>query len=176
MISQSIYQYQIRGQGQAVDLLHGIFLLALCVGLGPWVEQIPMAALVAIMIMVSIGTFSWQSMADLRKHPRSSSVVMLATVVTVVTTRNRFLAFWLVFFCPVFSLPENCWRCFRLTSTASSDGRYRGPMWWRDRYFLHPLISSLQSFDFKEALEKVTIDLSKHISGIFPAFQLWTPM
>ena len=47
-----------------------------------------MAALIAIMIMVSIGTFSWQSIADLKKHPRSSSIVMLATVVTVVTTHD----------------------------------------------------------------------------------------
>ena len=68
-----------------------------------------MAALVAIMIMVSIGTFSWQSMADLRKHPRSSSVVMLATVVTVVTTHN--LAFGVlvgVLLSGIFFCRENC--------------------------------------------------------------------
>jgi SulP family sulfate permease len=47
-----------------------------------------MAALVAVMIMVSIGTFSWRSILDLRTNPRSSSVIMLATVVTVVTTHD----------------------------------------------------------------------------------------
>ncbi|STS78508.1 putative sulfate permease [Klebsiella pneumoniae] len=57
-----------------------------------WVSQIPMAALVAVMIMVSIGTFSWGSIANLRSHPLSTSVVMLATVVVVVATHN--LAVW----------------------------------------------------------------------------------
>jgi SulP family sulfate permease len=52
------------------------------------VSQIPMAALVAVMIMVSIGTFSWRSVVDLKSHPVSTSVVMLATVVVVVATHN----------------------------------------------------------------------------------------
>ena len=55
---------------------------------GDWVAQIPMAALVAVMIMVSIGTFNWRSIRNLREHPRSSSVVMLATVVVTVVTHD----------------------------------------------------------------------------------------
>ena len=69
MIGQSVINIKSGGRGRLSTLCAGVFLLALCVGLGPWVEQIPMAALVAIMIMVSVGTFSWQSMANLRKHP-----------------------------------------------------------------------------------------------------------
>ncbi len=56
--------------------------------LGEWVGLIPMPALVAIMIMVSIGTFNWSSLVDLAHHPRRSSLVMLATVITVVGTHN----------------------------------------------------------------------------------------
>ena len=56
--------------------------------LGPWVGRIPMPALVAVMVMVSIGTFSWASIANLRRHPPTSSAVMLATVVVVVATRD----------------------------------------------------------------------------------------
>jgi SulP family sulfate permease len=57
--------------------------------LGPFVVgQIPMPALVAVMIMVSIGTFSWNSIPNLRRHPWPSSVVMLTTVVVVVTTHD----------------------------------------------------------------------------------------
>ena len=62
--------------------------LFMIVVLGDWVKQIPMAALVAIMIMVSIGTFSWSSIRSLAEHPWPSSVVMVATVVTVVLSHN----------------------------------------------------------------------------------------
>jgi SulP family sulfate permease len=74
-------QREVRRPRAPVDLAAGVFLLILVVFLGDWVAQIPMAALVAVMIMVSIGTFSWAvDLRDLREHPRSSSVVMLATV------------------------------------------------------------------------------------------------
>ena len=56
--------------------------------LGPYVAQIPMAALVAVMIMVSISTFSWTSFRDLVRHPKVSSLVMLATVVVTVATSD----------------------------------------------------------------------------------------
>lgn len=56
--------------------------------LGQWVARIPMAALVAVMIMVGRGTFSWSAIANLRTHPKSSSVVMIATVVVVVVTHD----------------------------------------------------------------------------------------
>jgi SulP family sulfate permease len=166
MIGQSVINIKSGGRGRLSTFCAGVFLLALCVGLGPWVEQIPMAALVAIMIMVSIGTFSWQSMADLRKHPRSSSVVMLATVVTVVTTHN--LAFGVlagVLLSGIFFAGKIA-QIFRLTSTASSDGRYRTYV-VEGQVFFASADRFLQSFDFKEALEKVTIDLSKaHIWDI----------
>jgi hypothetical protein len=56
--------------------------------LSDWVSQIPMAALVAVMIMVSIGTFSWDSIRNLRQFPLSSNIVMLATVAVTVYTHN----------------------------------------------------------------------------------------
>ena len=62
-----------------------LFLLSV---LGPYVGQVPMPALVAVMIMVSISTFSWNSIPNLRKHPKSSSIVMLATVVVTVWTAD----------------------------------------------------------------------------------------
>ncbi len=70
--------------------LAGVFLLILVVGLGDLVGDIPMAALVAVMIMVSVGTFDWHSIRPrtLRRMPRSETLVMLATVVVVVITHN----------------------------------------------------------------------------------------
>ncbi len=166
MIGQSVINIKSGGRGRLSTLCAGLFLLALCVGLGPWVEQIPMAALVAIMIMVSIGTFSWQSMTDLRRHPRSSSIVMLATVFTVVTTHN--LAFGVlvgVLLSGIFFAGKIA-QIFRLTSTASSDGRNRTYV-VEGQVFFASADKFLHSFDFKEALEKVTIDLSKaHIWDI----------
>jgi len=88
MIGQSIINVKSGGRGRLSTFCAGIFLLLMIVFLGDWVGRIPMAALVAIMIMVSIGTFSWSSILNLREHPRSSSIVMLATVIVVVVTHN----------------------------------------------------------------------------------------
>jgi len=88
MIGQSVINVKSGGRGRLSTFLAGIFLLIFVVFLGQWVSMIPMAALVAVMIMVSIGTFSWHSVLDLRKLPASSSIVMLATVLVTVLTHD----------------------------------------------------------------------------------------
>jgi SulP family sulfate permease len=88
MIGQSVINVTSGGRGRLSTFVAGAFLLFLLAVLGPWVGRIPMPALVAVMIMVSIGTFSWNSIPNLRRHPPASSVVMVATVVVVVATRD----------------------------------------------------------------------------------------
>ncbi|KAE9622417.1 SulP family inorganic anion transporter, partial [Parasedimentitalea maritima] len=88
MIGQSVINIKSGGRGRLSTLLAGVFLLLMVVFLSDWVSRIPMAALVAVMIMVSIGTFSWSSLRDLKKHPMSTNVVMIATVAVVVWTHN----------------------------------------------------------------------------------------
>lgn len=88
MIGQSVINVKSGGSTRLSTFVAGAFLLFLIVALGPLVARIPMPALVAVMIMVSIGTFSWRSLRDLRAHPWQSSVVMLATVVVVVWTHD----------------------------------------------------------------------------------------
>jgi len=88
MIGQSVINVTSGGRGRLSSFTAGVTLLVLLAVLGPIVGQIPMAALVAVMIMVSIGTFSWNSIPNIRHHPWPSSVVMLATVVIVVWTHN----------------------------------------------------------------------------------------
>lgn len=88
MIGQSVINIKSGGRGRLSTLASGVILLIMVVFMGPWVELIPMAALVAVMIMVAIGTFSWESLRNLTTHPKSSSVVMLATVVVVVATHD----------------------------------------------------------------------------------------
>ncbi len=88
MIGQSVINVKAGGRGRLSTLCAGVFLLILIVFLGDWVSQIPMAAVVAVMIMVSISTFDWQSVKNLVVHPRSSSVVMIATVVVTVWSHD----------------------------------------------------------------------------------------
>ncbi|NTS66144.1 SulP family inorganic anion transporter [Sphingomonas sp. HHU CXW] len=88
MIGQSVINVTSGGRGRLSTFVAGAFLLFLLAVLGPWVGRVPMPALVAIMIMVSIGTFSWNSIANLRRHPPTSSAVMLVTVAVVVATRD----------------------------------------------------------------------------------------
>nr|WP_265523049.1 SulP family inorganic anion transporter [Oerskovia sp. JB1-3-2] len=91
MIGQTMINVKASGARTRIStFLAGIFLLILVVGLGDVVAIIPMAALVAVMIMVSVGTFDWHSvqLGTLRRMPKSETAVMLATVVVTVWTHN----------------------------------------------------------------------------------------
>lgn len=166
MIGQSIINVKSGGRGRLSTFCAGFFLLIMIVFMGDWVKQIPMAALVAIMIMVSIGTFSWSSLRNLKDHPRSSSVVMLATVIVVVATHNLAIGVLVgVLFSGIFF----AWKIsqiFRVTSLLSEDERERTYL-VEGQLFFASSDQFTSSFDFKEALEHVTIDVSNaHIWDI----------
>lgn len=88
MIGQTVGNLRYGGRGRLSTFTAGVFLLILMVALHRYVGQVPMAALVAIMIMVSISTFSWSSFHELTRHPRLSSLTMLVTVIVVVATHD----------------------------------------------------------------------------------------
>ncbi|WP_354588819.1 SulP family inorganic anion transporter [Janibacter sp. UYMM211] len=91
MIGQTMINVKVSGARTRIStFLAGVFLLALVVGAGPLVGMIPMAALVAVMVMVSVATFDWHSVAPatLRRMPRSETLVMLLTVTVTVATHN----------------------------------------------------------------------------------------
>ena len=91
MIGQTMINVKVSGARTRIStVLAGVFLLALVVGAGPAVGMIPMAALVAVMIMVSVATLDWHSIhpATLRRMPVSENVVMLLTVAVTVLTHN----------------------------------------------------------------------------------------
>jgi sulfate permease, SulP family len=88
MIGQSMINVSSGGRGRLSTLWSGAFLLFLIVVLGRYVAQIPMAALVAVMIVVSVDTFQWRSIRTLLTHPTTSSVVMLGTVAVVLVTHD----------------------------------------------------------------------------------------
>ncbi|MBP5856852.1 SulP family inorganic anion transporter [Marivibrio halodurans] len=166
MIGQSIINVKSGGRGRLSCFCAGIFLLFLIVVLGDWVKQIPMAALVAIMIMVSIGTFSWSSIKDLRRHPRSSSIVMLATVVCVVATHNLAIGVLVGVLLSGLFFAWKIAQLLRVTSTLSADGRARTYRVEGQIFFASASTFS-NAFDFKEALDHVTIDVGRaHIWDI----------
>ena len=88
MIGQTVGNVRYGGRGRLSTLFAGAFLLILMVLLKPWVSMVPVAALVAIMVMVSASTFDWRSLRSLLRHPRTSSLVMLATVAVTLATDN----------------------------------------------------------------------------------------
>lgn len=88
MIGQSVINIKSGGSRRLSTFVAGVMLLVLIVGLGPLVAQIPMPALVAVMIFVSISTFRWKSFTEITHHPWPSNFVMIATVVMVVATHD----------------------------------------------------------------------------------------
>jgi SulP family sulfate permease len=166
MIGQSMINVKSGGRGRLSTFCAGAFLLFMIVVLGDWVKQIPMAALVAIMIMVSIGTFSWSSIKNLKDHPRSSSVVMLATVACVVFTHNLAIGVLVGVLLSGIFFAWKISQIFRVTSTLSEDGTARRYV-VEGQVFFASADAFTAAFDFKEALEKVTIDVSRaHIWDI----------
>ena len=88
MIGQAVGNVKYGGRGRLSTLFAGVFLLVLMVALKDWVSQVPVMALVAIMVMVSLSTFDWKSLRTVVRYPRLSSTVMLATVVVTIATHN----------------------------------------------------------------------------------------
>jgi sulfate permease, SulP family len=88
MIGQSVINVKSGGSGRLSSLVAGVFLMFLIIVMGDIVMMIPMAALVGVMIMVSIGTFDWKSLLDLRRVPMADSLVMISTVAVVVYTHD----------------------------------------------------------------------------------------
>ncbi|MFZ2100975.1 MAG: SulP family inorganic anion transporter, partial [Oricola sp.] len=121
MIGQSIINVKSGGRGRLSTFVAGVFLLIMVVALGDVVRRIPMAALVAIMIMVSIGTFSWSSIRNLREHPKSSSAVMLATVFFVVWTHNLAIGVLVGVLLSGIFFSWKISQIFRVTTTISPD-------------------------------------------------------
>ena len=88
MIGQAVGNVKYGGRGRLSTLFAGVFLLILMVLLKDWVSQVPVIALVAIMVMVSASTFDWKSLGNVLRYPRLSSAVMLVTVVITIATHN----------------------------------------------------------------------------------------
>lgn len=158
MIGQSVINVSSGGRGRLSCLWAGLFLLFLIVVLGPWVKQIPMPALVAVMVMVSINTFQWRSLRSLVTHPRSSSVVMLATVAVVLATHDLAKGVLVGVILSGLFFAQKVSRFFGVDSTLQeAEGvrtyRVTGQIFFATAEAFH------NAFDFREAPRRVVIDV-----------------
>ncbi len=159
MIGQSVINVQSGGRGRLSTLCAGIFLLIAILALSGWVRQMPMAALVAVMIMVSISTFRWSSFRDVARIPRSETAVMLTTMLVTIATRNFALGvatgivMSTVFFTRKIArlivvdkvLKDNSSHCFYSVS---------------GQIFFVSIEEFVEAFDFDKFVDRVTIDLT----------------
>lgn len=160
MIGQSIINIKSGGRGRLSTLLAGIFLLIMVVFLDEWIKQIPMAALVAVMIMVSIGTFNWNSIRNLKEFPLSSNMVMIVTVIVVVLTHN--LA-WGVFVGVLLASLFFANKISHLMYVESEKDDASDTRTYQvvGQVFFNSADKFVAAFDFKEAVETVVIDLHR---------------
>jgi len=160
MIGQSVINVKSGGSTRLSTFVAGTFLLFLLLALGSLVAIIPMAALVAVMIMVSIGTFSWRSIRDIRHHPWQSSVVMLATVVITVWTHDLARGVLAGVILSGLFFASKVRQLFSVESELSADGRCRAYR-FSGQVFFASSERFADAFNFKEVLDRVVIDLSQ---------------
>ena len=160
MIGQSVINIKSGGRGRLSTFCAGFFLLIMVVFLSDWIKQIPMAALVAVMVMVSIGTFSWSSVRDLKKHPLSTNIVMITTVAVVLATHNLALGVLAgVLLATLFFANKVA----RLMVIKQAQENANAPLQYQviGQVFFTSAEKFLESFDFTIAAEKVVIDLTR---------------
>ncbi|AST92565.1 sodium-independent anion transporter [Sutcliffiella cohnii] len=156
MIGQSVINVKSGGRGRLSALVAGVFLLFLIMVLRDVVIQIPMAALVGVMVMVSIGTFDWQSIRELPKTPRADAFVMIVTVAIVVYTHDLAKG---VFAGVVISALIFGWRMAKIKAHGMMDNdkkvyRIQGQM------FFGTMSHFVDLFDYQNDPEEVVIDFS----------------
>ncbi|MFT6403539.1 MAG: SulP family sulfate permease [Pseudohongiellaceae bacterium] len=160
MIGQSVINIKSGGRGRLSTLVAGTVLLLMVVFFEEQVSMIPMGVLVSVMIMVSIGTFNWGSIRDLKTYPLSSNLVMLTTVTVVVWTHN--LAYGVlagVLLAALFF--ANRVGHFMYVVSEHNEAEDMRSYKVVGQVFFASAEKMLAAFDFKEAVSKVVIDLNR---------------
>ncbi len=159
MIGQSVINVQSGGRGRLSTLASGIFLLFAILVLSQWVQQMPMAALVAVMIMVSIGTFRWASFRDIAKIPRTETVVMLTTMLVTIFTRNFALGVATGIVMSTVFFSRKIAQLVFVDKMLKDDGSHRVYSVSGQIFFVS-IEEFLEAFDFNEFVDRITIDLT----------------
>ena len=160
MIGQSVINIKSGGRGRLSTFIAGFLLLIMVVFLSDVISIIPMAALVAVMIMVSIGTFNWGSFKDLKSLPLSTNIVMLSTVAVTVYTHNlAFGVFTGVLLASLFF--ANKISHFMYSEIFYNDNKTIKTYKIVGQVFFNSADKFYKIFDFKENIDKVIIDLTR---------------
>ena len=160
MIGQSIINVKSGGRCRLSTLTAGTVLIVMVVFLDSWLQRIPMAALVAVMIMVSIGTFSWVSVRDLRRNTLSSNIVMISTVAVVVATHNLAIGVFVGVLLASLFFAHKIGR-FMVVKTEAEPTMGERTYRVIGQVFFASSEQFIAAFDFREAVERITIDLSQ---------------
>ena len=160
MIGQSIINVKSGGRYRLSTLTAGTVLIVMVVFLDSWLQRIPMAALVAVMIMVSIGTFSWVSVRDLRRNTLSSNIVMISTVAVVVATHNLAIGVFVGVLLASLFFAHKIGR-FMVVKTEAEPTMGERTYRVMGQVFFASSEQFIAAFDFREAVERITIDLSQ---------------
>jgi SulP family sulfate permease len=157
MIGQTVINVKSGGRTRLSTLVAGVFLLFLILVLGTVVKQIPMAALVGVMIMVSVGTFDWNSLRTLHKIPLGDSVVMISTVAIVVATSDLAIG---VMAGIVLSCLNFGWKMAKISTHISFDDKGNKNYQLTGPLFFGTMSYFIQMFDYAKDPQKITIDFS----------------
>lgn len=158
MIGQSIINVSSGARTRLSTLVAGVFLLCLVVFLKEWLSYIPMAALVAIMIMVAFTTFNWDSVKNFSKHPKQSNSVMLAVVVIVLMTHNLALGVLIGVLLSALFLVNKLENAVRVQSHLLNSTTREYEIF--GQIFFSSSEKFFQFFDFNESVDHVIIDLT----------------
>jgi SulP family sulfate permease len=158
MIGQSVINVKSGGRSRLSTLCAGVLLLFFILVLGSWVKLIPMGALVAVMFMVSIGTFDWVSLKNIKTVPAGETVVIIATVVTVVQTHDLAKGVLVGVLLSAFLFARALAKVVCVDSMLSADGSTRTYRVTGQLFFVS-VNTFLEGFNFRESLKTVEIDL-----------------
>jgi high affinity sulfate transporter 1 len=159
MIGQSVINVKSGGRGRLSALVAGVFLMVLIIILNDFLVQIPMAALVGVMFMVSIGTFDWSSLRNIHKTPISDTIVMIATVGTVLMTHDLSkgvlvgILLSAIFFASKISKVK--------VTTLASKGSNKKIYTVSGQLFFASVADFVESFNYNEVVNEVSIDLTQ---------------
>lgn len=158
MIGQSVINVKSGGRGRLSTIVAGVFLMVLIMVLNNVLVQIPMAALVGVMIMVSIGTFDWSSLKTLHVMPKTDAAVMIVTVVTVVLTHDlsKGVLAGVLLSAIFFAAKISKVKVNSLSAQGSKKKIYRVS----GELFFASVTEFVQSFDYKEKVKEIDLDLT----------------
>lgn len=157
MIGQSMINVKSGARKRLSTLVAGVFLLILVVFISDWLRVIPMAALVAVMIMVSISTFDWGSIKNFKHNPKSSNIVMIATVIVVVATHNLAIGVLVGVLLSALFLAQKLENDVHIETSCHGDTRIYDV---RGQLFFSSSERFSQAFDSQENVKHVVIDLT----------------